>query len=338
MTQDASPAGGSAQARSTSYLARLVKSREMGTFASLVLLCLAIVLSSSETRHHFLDPTNLQNLSRQIALLSIFALGETFVIITAGIDLSVGSVIAFTGVLSAHLMMKAHWSPVPALLVGLLFSAGVGLVHALLIGWMNLQPFVATLGTMSILRSAALLMTSAVPIAVTVDSFTFLGNGTWTGLPVPVWFLLGVIVLSAVFLHGTVYGKYTYALGSNEEAARLSGINVRGVKILAYVLCSALTGLAGILYAAYTMQGDPMGGVGYELNAIAAAVIGGCNLMGGEGSVLGTLIGASILSVILNGLNLMIKKNASLWEGVMVGTVVIAAVAFNALRARRNRS
>jgi len=307
----------------------------MGTLVSLLLLCLAIIASSGETRRHFLDPTNLQNLSRQIALLSVFAIGETFVIITGGIDLSVGSVIAFTGVLASHLMMNAHWGMLPAVAVGILFAALVGVLHAVLVAWVNLQPFVASLGTMSVLRSAALLMTSAVPIAVTVEGFTSLGNGTWLGLPVPVWILLATIALGAVVLHGTIYGKYIYALGSNEEAARLSGINVRGVKVLAYVLCSTLTGLAGVLYAAYTMQGDPMGGVGYELNAIAAAVIGGCNLMGGEGSVLGTLIGASILSVILNGLNLMIKRNASLWEGVMVGTVVIAAVALNAIRARR---
>lgn len=318
-----------------SYLSRLLRSREAGTLASLIALCLVIVAFSPETRHHFLDPTNLQNLSRQVALLAIFAIGEAFVIITAGIDLSVGSVIAFTGVLAAHLMMRAGWSMCAAMAVAICFSTAIGIIHAVLIGWVNLQPFVATLGTMSILRSAALLMTSAVPIAVTVEGFTFLGNGTWAGLPVPVWFLIGAVLAGAFLLHGTVYGKYIYAIGSNEEAARLSGINVRGVKVLAYAVCSTLTGLAGLLYAAYTMQGDPMGGVGYELNAIAAAVIGGCSLMGGEGSVLGTLIGASILSVILNGLNLMIKRNASLWEGVMVGGVVIAAVALNAIRSRR---
>lgn len=319
-----------------SRIRRLIMSREFGTFVSLLVLCLLIVLSSSETRVRFLAAANLQNLLRHIALLSIFAIGETFVIITAGIDLSVGSVIALVGVLTGHLMMRSHWPILPAILVGLLLSAMVGVVHALLVGWVRLQPFVATLGTMSILRAVALLMTSAVPIAIPIERFTDLGNAMWFGLPAPAWFLLGVAALAAFLLHGTVYGKYVYAIGSNEEAARLSGINVRGVKVLAYTVCALFTGLAGILYAAYTRQGDPASGIGYELNAIAAAVIGGSNLMGGEGSVVGTILGASILGVILNGLNLMIKHNASLWEGIMVGSVVIVAVALNTLRRQRS--
>jgi ribose transport system permease protein len=314
---------------------RVLRSREAGTFISLVAVCLAIVASGAETRSHFLAAANLQNLTRHIALLSIFAIGETFVIITAGIDLSVGSVIAFVGVLTAHLMMRAHWGMAAAVGISMLTAALVGILHGTLIGWLRLPPFVATLGTMSILRALALLMTAAVPIAIPTRQFTELGNGTWLGLPIPVWFLGGVVLVAAVVLHGTVHGKYIYALGSNEEAARLSGINVNRVKMLAYTLCSLLSGLAGVLYAAYTMQGDPSSGTGYELNAIAASVIGGCNLMGGEGSVVGTLVGASILSVILNGLNLMIKQNASLWEGVIVGTVVIAAVSLNTLRSRR---
>ncbi|MBC7288558.1 MAG: ABC transporter permease [Armatimonadetes bacterium] len=315
---------------------RIARTREFGTLLSLVALCLLIVVSGSETRQHFLAAANLQNLLRHIALLSIFAIGETFVIITAGIDLSVGSLIAFVGVLSAHLMVRAHWGIAASVAVGLLFAAAVGAFHAALVGWVGLQPFVATLGTMSILRGAALLMTSAVPIAVPIEQFTDLGNAIWGGLPGPAWFLIAVTAIAVFVLHFSVYGKYIYAVGSNEQAARLSGINVQAVKLLAYTFCALLTGLAGILYAAYTRQGDPASAFGYELNAIASAVIGGCNLMGGEGSIVGTILGASILSVILNGLNLMIKRNASLWEGVMVGTVVLAAVALNTWRRRRS--
>lgn len=321
--------------KGSSVLTRLARTREAGTLASLMALCLVIILSGSETRSHFLDPTNLANLSRQIALVSIFAIGETFVIITAGIDLSVGSVLAFVGVLASHLMMKAGWSWPGAVIVGLAFSIFVGLVHSLLVGWVRLQPFVATLGTMSILRGAAQLMTGAVPIAVTVEPYNFLGNGAWLGVPVPVWIMVVVAAVAIFILDGTAYGKYIYAVGSNEEATRLSGINIAAVKALAYCVCALFAGLAGILYSAYTRQGDPVSGVGYELSAIASAVIGGANLMGGEGSVLGTILGASILSVILNGLNLMIKANTSLWEGVMVGSVVLVAVTANTLRSRR---
>ncbi len=321
--------------KSTSWLTKLLRSREFGTFLSLLALCLLIIASGSQTRQHFLAAANLQNLLRHIALLSIFAIGETFVIITAGIDLSVGSLIALVGVMVGHLMIRSHWAIWPSIAVGLVFAAFVGVVHALLVGWVKLQPFVATLGTMSILRAVALLMTSAVPIAIPIEAFTDLGNAIWFGLPAPAWFLLGVAAAAMFLLHGTVYGKYIYAIGSNEEAARLSGINTNAVKIIAYTVCALFTGLAGVLYAAYTRQGDPASGMGYELNAIAAAVIGGCNLMGGEGSVVGTILGAGILSVILNGLNLMIKRNASLWEGVMVGSVVIVAVALNTLRRRQ---
>ena len=314
----------------------LLRTRETGILLSLLAIVLVILLSGPAARESFLRPANLQNLSRQIALLSIFAVGETFVIIAGGIDLSVGSLIAFSGVLTGLLVVEAGLPLALALPIVLVASALVGLLHALLISRLSLQPFVATLGTMCILRGVALLLTDSLPIPIVNESFTHLGNGRLMGVPIPVYICLGVAAIGIAIMRGTVWGKYLYALGSNEEATRLSGIDVSRMKVVAYSLCALFTGLAGVVYAAYDRQGNPATGTGYELNAIAAAVIGGCSLAGGEGSVVGTILGASVLSVILNGLNLVIAKNASLWEGVIVGTVVVAAVAVNTIRQRRS--
>jgi len=319
-----------------SGLLSILRTRETGILLSLLAIVLVILLSGPAARESFLKPANLQNLSRQIALLSVFAIGETFVIIAGGIDLSVGSLIAFSGVMTGLLTVNMGLPLAVALPVVLVVSALVGVVHAVLISRLTLQPFVATLGTMCILRGVALLLTDSLPIPIVDERFTWLGNGRPLGVPTPVYVMVAVAVVAVVIMRGSVYGKYIYALGSNEEATRLSGIDVGRMKVLAYSLCALFTGLAGIVYAAYDRQGNPASGSGYELNAIAAAVIGGCSLAGGEGSIVGTILGASVLSVILNGLNLVIAKNASLWEGVIVGTVVVAAVAVNTIRQRRS--
>lgn len=310
----------------------LLRTREMGILLVLLGLCGLILLSGEEGRRAFLSPLNLQNLTRQMALLAIFAIGETFVIIAGGIDLSVGSVIAFVGVLSAHLLMRAGASVPVAVCVPLLAGVGVGLAHTFLVARLRLPPFVATLGSLSILRSASLLLTDSVPIAIVSEPFCFLGNGLVAGVPMPVWCLLAVLVPSIALLHFTSAGRHLYAMGGNEEAARLSGISLWRTKALAYCVCAGLTAFAGLLYASYNRQGDPSGGVGYELSAIAAAVIGGASLSGGAGSIVGTLLGASIFTVLLNGLNLIIHRNASLWEGMIVGGVVLAAVILNTVR------
>lgn len=314
----------------------ILRTREIGILISLLLIVVVILAAGPGPRESFLRPTNLQNLSRQIALLAVFAIGETFVVIAGGIDLSVGSLIAFSGVLTGILMVNLGLPPAIAISAVLLVSLLVGVLHALLISKMRLQPFVVTLGTMCVLRGVSLLLTDSLPIPIVDESFTYLGNGRPLGIPTPVFVLAAVAAFGILIMRGTIHGKYIYALGSNEEATRLSGIDVTRVKMIAYSLCTLLTGLAGIIFAAYDRQGNPSAGIGYELNAIAAAVIGGCSLAGGEGSIIGTILGASVLSVILNGLNLVIAKNASLWEGVIVGAVVIAAVALNTIRQRRS--
>ncbi len=290
----------------------------------------------------FRSPGNLQNLSRQVAFLGVFAIGEAIVIIAGGIDLSVGSVIGFSGMLCARMFAEWRWPLAAAMLVGVALALGIGILHAALIHQLRVPPFIVTLGSLSILRSVSQLMSNAMPIPTVGEGLAsggldFLVNGQWIGVPVSVWLLLLLLVALEIVMRRSRVGRYLYSIGSNEEAARLSGVNVFRTKAVAYGLSALLAGIAGVLYVGYNGQGDPRSGAGYELNAIAASVVGGCSLQGGQGTLLGAVLGAAILNVILNGINLIIQKNASLWEGTIVGSVVVLAVLLNVLGRRRER-
>lgn len=317
-------------------IARLLRTREFGVVV--VLLLLVLFISSTERGEAFLGPISLQNLSRQIALLGVFAIGQAVVIIAGGIDLSVGTLIGFTGVLCAWLLARAGWSLGASVAAVLVFSAAVGVVHALLINRFRLLPFIVTLGSLFIFLSAGQLMTNNVPIPVSPqdtpysEAFQFLGNGKVWGVPVPVYVLLAVLILVSVLMHFTVVGRHIYALGNNEEATRLSGISVLRTQMIAYGLCSLLAGLAGILYASYQRQGIPGSGLSYELKAIAAAVVSGCSLSGGQGTVVGAVIGSALLNVILSGISFVIQQGASNWEGTVVGTILLVTAILNRLQ------
>jgi ribose transport system permease protein len=225
-----------------------------------------------------------------------------------------------------------------SVLAVLLFSAGVGVLHALLINRFRLLPFIVTLGSLFIFLSVGQLMTNNVPIPVSPqdspysEAFQFLGNGKIWNVPVPVYVMLGVLIVVSIIMHFTVIGRHIYALGNNEEATRLSGISVLRTQMIAYGLCSLLAGLAGILYASYQRQGIPGSGLSYELKAIAAAVVSGCSLSGGQGTVIGAVIGAALLNVILSGISFVIQQGASNWEGTVVGTILLLTAVLNRLQ------
>ena len=314
--------------------------REAGVFAALVVLC--ALIAASGARSAFLSPGNLQNLSRQIALLGVFAIGEAIVIIAGGIDLSVGSVIGISGMVCARLFADWHWPLAGAIAAALVLSLLIGIIHAALIHHLRIPPFIVTLGSLSILRSLAQLMTNAMPIPTVGEGLAsggldFLVSGRVLGVPVSVCLLAILLIALELLMRRSREGRYLYSIGSNEEAARLSGVMLFRTKAVAYGLSALLAGVAGVLYVGYNGQGDPRSGSGYELNAIAAAVVGGCSLQGGQGTLLGAVIGAAILNVILNGINLIIQKNASLWEGTIVGSVVVLAVTLNVIGRRRER-
>jgi ribose transport system permease protein len=318
------------------------------TSVLIVLLALWAWMAMNGHLEKFAGPQNQDNLARSISLQAIFAVGVLLVILTGGIDLSLGSLIAFSGMLVASVMSRLADGGMPpgqatvfGILAVLAFSTGLGLFHATLVQFLRLPPFVVTLASMSMLRSGALLLNNAVPIPIERFEFlTFLGNkklyiaGTPFGMPVPT-VILGVVAVTLIAILGfTRIGRQVYSVGSNEEASRLSGVSVFRVRAFVYGTCSLLGGVAGILYAGYGAQGDPSAGVMFELNAISAAVIGGAALTGGRGSVIGTILGTMLLEWILSIINLTLSS-PTLWRGMVVGGVLLLAVIFNQVRQMR---
>lgn len=274
----------------------------------------------------FLTPTNMLNVIRQISIFGIIALGQTFVILIGGIDLSVGSILALVVVLTGGLLPE--WGIVPTILMAMFVGTAVGIVNGLGITKGNVQPFIMTLGMLGIARGIAFLYTGGMPIPVLDQKFLFIGNGYFLNIPVPGIIFVTMVIIAAFILRYTPFGRYVYAIGSNSEAARLSGIKVDFNKTVVYALCGLTAGIAGIIYASQLAVATPIAGEGYELDAIAAVVVGGADMFGGEGGIFGTFLGAAIigsLSNILNltGVNPFVQKLAK-------GILIIAAVTIKA--------
>lgn len=293
--------------------------RQFGTLLGLIGLSIVLWIMTP----YFLTVSNLLNVAQQISINAIIAVGMTFVIITAGIDLSVGSLVAFSGVVLASVLQAGVPLPI-AILVGLGVGLSCGMINGLLITHGRIPPFISTLGMMSVARGGALLYTQGRPVSGFSENFRYLATGEIFHIPVPV-IIMGVVYIIAHFvLNRTKLGRYAYAIGGNEEAAILSGINVKLYKTMVYALCGLLSGLAALILTARLNSAQPIAGNMYELDAIAATVIGGTSLMGGEGTVLGTLIGALIMGVLRNGLNLL--GVSSFIQQIVIGSVIIIAV------------
>jgi ribose transport system permease protein len=294
-------------------------SRQLGTLIGLLLVMIIFWILSP----YFMTVSNLLNIAEQTSINAIIAVGMTFVIITAGIDLSVGSIVALSGVALADMLQAGHAGPL-AIAVGLMVGALCGLVNGSLISYGKLPPFIATLGMMSVARGAALFYTDGRPISGFNADFRFLATGEVLSIPVPVVLMLFLYGIAYLVLNRTKLGRYAYAIGGNEEAANLSGINTKLVKTIVYGLCGLLSGLAAVVLTARLNSAQPIAGMMYELDAIAAVVIGGTSLMGGEGKISGTLIGAFIMGVLRNGLNLL--GISSFTQQIIIGSVIILAV------------
>jgi ribose transport system permease protein len=304
--------------------------RQLGTLSGLLGLIVVLWILTP----HFLTVSNLLNVAEQATIIAIIAVGMTFVIITGGIDLSVGSVLAFAGVV----MASALHSDIPlplALLIGLGVGLLSGVINGLLITIGRLPPFIATLGMMSVARGAALMFTEGRPISGFSERFRSIATGEILKIPAPVVIMIVVYLIAHFVLKRTKLGRYTYAIGGNEEAALLSGINVRLNKTMVYGIAGLLSGLAAILLTARLNSAQPIAGMSYELDAIAATVIGGTSLLGGEGTVSGTLIGALIMAVLRNGLNLL--SVSSFFQQVVIGSVIIFAVLIDMALKRRGK-
>ncbi len=291
---------------------------------------LLLVIISSIASPRFLSPANIGNIILQISLVGIIAIGMTFVILTAGIDLSVGSTLALVGVLTAGIV-TSH-GMVAGIAAGLAAGAIVGVVNGLGVTLGRVQPFVMTLGMLGIARGLAFLYTGGEPIPVNDETFLNIGTGYLFGLPITSVIFLVLLVGAALVLRYTAFGRYVFAIGSNDEAARLSGVHVGMYKLAVYTVVGLLTGVAGVLYASQLAVGTPVAGDGYELDAIAAVVVGGTSLFGGEGGMVGTLLGAATIGVLANILNL---TNVSPFvQQLAKGVLIILAVMIKA-RARR---
>jgi ribose transport system permease protein len=293
--------------------------RQFGTFAGLVGLCVVLWILTP----HFLTVSNLLNVAQQTSINAIIAVGLTFVIISGGIDLSVGSIVAFSGVVMASLMAReVPWAF--AVIAGLGTGLGCGLLNGVLITLGRLPPFIATLGMMSVARGGALLYTDGRPISGFSEGFRWLATGEVLFIPLPVIVMGLVYVVAHFILRRTPFGRYVFAIGGNEEAALLSGVKVRFHKTMVYGLGGLLSALAAAVLTARLNSAQPIAGINYELDAIAATVIGGTSLLGGQGSVIGTLIGALIMGVLRNGLNLL--GVSSFVQQLVIGAVIILAV------------
>ena len=304
-----------------------------GPFAALVVL----VVISSFASPYFLQTRNILNILRQVSYTGIIALGMTFVIISGGIDLSVGSVISLCTIAGGMILSKgAVLGTTPAILLAVFASITAGLACGLFNGWVsvkwNIHSFIVTLGMLNIARGAALQISGSRTIFSFPAAFNQFGSRTILGLPIIFLVAALLIVLGHIVLSRTVFGRLIYAIGNNEEAVRLSGHNTRFYKITAFVLCGGMVGIAAILYMLRLNIASPILGVGFELNAIAAVVIGGTSMSGGKGSMIGTFFGACIMGVLNNGLLLMGMSDFA--RQIVTGCVIVVAVILDTYRNR----
>lgn len=294
--------------------------------ASIILVFLVIAVFFALTTPYFMTWLNWLNIVRQSSINGILAIGVTFVILTKGIDLSVGSVMALAGMVAGHLVTtdgNPQWAGV-GILAGLAVGTVLGSANGLLVTLLKVPPFVASLGMLSVARGLTLIYSDGQPTANLTEEFKWMGTGYLGHIPAPIIILLAVFAVSWAVLNYTTFGRYVYAVGGNEKAARTSGISTRTVITATYAISGLMAGLAGLLLTARTTAALPQAGIGYELDAIAAVVIGGTSLSGGRGSLVGTLFGALIIATINNGMDLM--GVSSYYQQVLKGLIIVAAV------------
>jgi ribose transport system permease protein len=298
---------------------RLSTARQFGTILGLIVLSLVLWAMTP----HFLTVPNLLNIAQQTSINAIVAVGMTFVIISGGIDLSVGSIVAMSGVVLGVALQAGQPLPL-ALAAAVGVGAACGLVNGAIVSWGGLPPFIVTLGMMSIARGAALLFTEGRPVSGFEPGFRSLATGHVGFVPSPIVVTIAMYLIAHLVLTRTTFGRYVYAIGGNEEATRLSGVSVRLHKTSIYAVSGLMSAIAAIILTARLNSAQPIAGMMYELDAIAATVIGGTSLMGGEGTLQGTLVGALIMGVLRNGLNLL--GVSSFLQQIVIGAVIIGAV------------
>lgn len=303
------------------FLSSVTSFPQLGITIIFLLIYILLTIVATES---FFTYKNIINVLRQVSMTMIVAMGMTFILITGGIDLSVGSVACLAGTLTAGMIVKNGASTAVAVIIGLLVGVVSGLICGYIIAKVKIPAFIATLAMMSIARGTSLIYTGGRPIAQLPDDFTRIGAGYILGIPTPVIIMIIVVVLTWITLVKTKFGRRVYAIGGNEETARLSGIKTDNIKILVYTICGTSAALTGILYTARLASSQPTLGEGMEMDAIASVVLGGTSLFGGRGYVFGTIIGALLLAFLSNGLNLI--GISSFWQQIIRGVIIVIAV------------
>jgi ribose transport system permease protein len=328
-----------AQQARPAWMRRFLSARETGVFLALLIMCIFLSITSPV----FLRPTNLLNIGRQVSLLGIMAIGQTLVLICQEVDLSVGSSYALVG-LGVGILLTDKFNLWLAIGLGLAAGALIGLINGWLSTYGQLPSFITTLGMLSVVRGAALLMTNGSPVTVdqfhgvplnVANQFFFLGQGYLFGkIPMQLVFFIIILILANILLSRTIFGFQVYAVGGNEKAARVSGIRTRLIKIITFIIMGMLSGFAGILAMAFLPTGQAgTTGVGLELDVIAAAIVGGASLSGGEGTMLGALIGVLVIGVMRNGLVLL--GTSPFWQEMLIGVVIVLVVGIDKWTRRR---
>jgi ribose transport system permease protein len=312
-----------------SLITRIIQSKESAIFLALVIIMGVISFAAPK----FMSAYNLFLVSRQVSFVAIVAFGELFVILTGGIDLGVGSLMALAGMVSAYFMSTGMNIP-EAVAIGLLVGLLMGAVSGALIAYGKIPPFIVTLGMLSLASGLVLGLTKGWPITNIPEKFLPVAQGAWLRLPIPVWVAAGLAVVCHVVLTYTAFGRRTYAIGGNEQATFLSGINVKKIIFTLYMISALMASIAGIILVARFNSAQADTGKGWELDAIAAAVIGGTSLAGGSGSILGVVIGACIMGVIKNGLVLM--HVSSYWQTAVIGIIIVLAAGLDRFKAKRS--
>lgn len=310
------------------------KTKELYNKYGILLILVLMVVVVSVLTPNFLTPKNLINVVRQISFIAIMAFGSTFVIITGGIDLSAGSIVGMVSVFTAAFAHPGEYPLIVPVMIGILTGLACGCVNGFLIARMDIPPFIATLGLMTSGRGVALLFSNGRPINDLSDSYLFLGAGYILGIPVPIVILIILAVVMYLLLNNTPFGRHVMAIGGNEQAARISGINVVAVKLGVYAIAGVLSAVAGILMSARISSGQPNLGVGYEMDAVASSVIGGVSLSGGIGTIWGTVCGALVIGIINNGMDLLGIN--TYWQQIVKGMIIVVAVLLDCLKNRKS--
>lgn len=304
----------------------------IGEFSIGLALIIEIIMFS-QLSPYFFTAENLLNITLQVSITAIIAAGMTFVILTAGIDLSVGSLVAFAGIITTSVVkidLPVYLCLSLGIFTGLLFGAFSGFVAGVFVTKFKITPFIVTLALMTIWRGTAFVYTEGRPVWDLPEVFSYLGGGRILGVPVPTLIMIIVFIVSHIVLTKTRFGRYIYAVGGNLEAARLAGIKTSKILMLAYIISGVLSAIAGVLLASRINSGQPNAGLMYELDVIAAVVVGGTSLFGGRGTIIGTFLGAMLIAVLRNGLNLL--NVGSYVQQVIVGVVILLAVLLDQLR------